>query len=109
MGDDALDTIMSAGASFFADPELSHIQADIVINDNQIRFLVHLIIVHQLPDTLSAQIHKGLRLCEYHSEAVDHTPADERPVLSRVHCYMVFLRNFVYDIKPYIVPGPFVF
>ena len=45
---------MSAGAALFADADLSHIQADVVGDHDQFRGVIHLVIIHDLTDALSA-------------------------------------------------------
>ena len=45
---------MATGAALFADADLSHIQADIIGDHDQFRGIIHLVIVHDLPDALSA-------------------------------------------------------
>ena len=68
---------MPAGAAFFADAELSHIQTDVVRDHDQFCRIVHLKIVYDLPEALSAQVHEGLGLSQEHLLACHITLADQ--------------------------------
>ena len=73
---------MATGAAFFADTDLSHIQTDIVGDYDQFRGVIHLVIIHDLPDALTAQIHESLGLRQDHLLSSHIALADQRLMLT---------------------------
>ena len=57
-----LQTVMTTRAAFFAHPDDARLQADIVVNYDQVRAAVYLIIIQHFPDTFAAQVHISQRL-----------------------------------------------
>ena len=57
MQDDVLDAIMTTCTALLADTELSHIQADIIIDNDKFTLFIYLIVVYSCTDCLSAQVH----------------------------------------------------
>ena len=51
--------VLAARASLFADAQLPHIQADIIIYDNDM-FRIHFIEIRGSPYALAAEVHEGL-------------------------------------------------
>ena len=109
MQDNILQPIVPSGTALLADPQLAHIQADIIGDHHQLSGHIYLVVVRYLPDALSAQIHISEGLNQNDFLSVNITLADNRLMLSLQHGYLVFLRNLLYDPEADIMPGILIF
>ena len=109
IGYNIFQPVMTAGTALFSNAQLTHIQANIIGNDDQLRCLVRLIIIHQLPDAFPAEIHKGQRLRQNTFLSLDHPFADYRLMLHFQHGYIFLLRKPVYDLEADIMSGVSIF
>ena len=91
MCDDVFDAIVAAGTSFWTDAELSRLQADVIVNDDQFFFRIDLIEINQLPHTLAAQVHKSLRFGKHHFLTFDHAFSAECFVFFCIHADIILV------------------
>ena len=109
MCNDIFDTIMSSGAALRTNPKLPRCQIDIIVNNDQFLLRIDLVIIHQLPDTLSAEIHIGLRHRQKNLLSLDHTFATDCLMLFDIHGNPVSIRQHRQRRKTDIVTGAIVF
>ena len=72
---------MPSGAAFFPDAYLSRLQIYVIVNDDQLCLRVYFIVIDKLPYRITAQVHIGKGLCQYHFFTSDHPFA--------VHCLVL--------------------
>ena len=103
IGDDVFDAIVAARASFFADADLSRCQADIVIHHDQLALRIYLVIVHQLPHGLAAQVHIRHRFCHNNLLTCDHTFSEQSLVACAGGRDLIFVNQIINGVKSDVV------
>jgi hypothetical protein len=108
LGNDIFNPIVPPCAAFQPNPELARLQADVIIDHDDL-LRRDLIIIHRRPKALPAQIHEGLRLHKEHFLPLYHALPTVRPVLPFADIDTILVRQHINHRKTYIVPCFIIF
>jgi hypothetical protein len=109
MLDDIFKAVVAAGAAFFAHPQLTDLQVDVIGNDKKLFFGIHPVIIADLADGFPAQIHIGQGFHQDYFMPFYETFGHQTFTKMLRIVNMISVDQFVDDIETDIVPGTVIF
>ena len=106
---DIFQSVMPAGASFFANAKTTCFKIYVIGDDQQILFGIRFIKMHDLLNRLSAQVHIGQRLDENDLPVADPALSDHGFAEPLGSSDMVAVHQFVDHFKTCVMPRTVVF
>src|SRR5699024_5925443 len=106
-GNNILDPIVPACTAFFPDSNLSRLQINIIVDDNQFLLRINLEIVRKAAHRLSTQIHICERFQQYDFLPRNHPFTIHSLAANSGLGNLMSLHQQVYGIKSYVMAGMF--
>ena len=99
---------MATGAAFFADADVTWLQGNVIVDDNDFSGGIQFVEVHSFADAVAAQVHVGLGLQKQDLLALDDAGAADGLEFFGVHRDVVAVGEIRDRVKADVVAGVIV-
>src|SRR5664279_990916 len=101
--DHRLHTVVSRRTASLPNPQRAERQIELVVEQYQVLFGLHLVLRYQFAHRQAAQVHEGFRLGQHHFGFADAGPRGLRATVAVVHPHAALLGYTVHRQKPHVV------